>query len=140
MSDETEKLLAREAAQLEDTKRFNAERELALLLAPEKWAELKRAFSELCAEISAHTHSFEFECEESGHRFQVNKVVRGTALPAATFTFEPRIPAIRYEIGEKGSGVITFAVSGQSVFFTIGRSGFVLRQFVGDTLMRVMKA
>jgi len=47
-----EKLLAREAAELEETKRFNAEREIAQALAPMKWEELKQAFREYCTALA----------------------------------------------------------------------------------------
>ena len=60
-----ERLLAREAARIEETKRFNAEREIAQALAPRQWSEFKRAFNEKCNAINRLAVRYFFECEEA---------------------------------------------------------------------------
>jgi len=130
-----EQLLAREAAKLEETKRFNAEREIARALAPQKWDELKRGFEGECAALSRTALRCAFECEQpDAFTFHLNRIVNGVALRAAAFRFEPALPGILFE-SEHRSDIITFMVDGSRLNYVIGRRGLILKEFVMELIL-----
>src|ERR1039457_6852590 len=96
--DPIEHIVAQESAQFEENKRFNTEREIMDSLAPRKWCELKQSFGETAAQITRASRTFEFECEEPDtDTFHVNRIVRGIAIQAITFTFDRHLPAIYFD-------------------------------------------
>lgn len=133
---------ALEAARLEENKRLNAEREILLARAPEKWEEMKAAFRLDCASISERSSRFNFECDDlSSTEFGISNIVRGLALRLVTLRFDSRIPAIFFQTHghQPKSGSVDFLVSGSAVFYANGRRGVILPEFVLQTLMHVMK-
>jgi len=139
-----EEILARESAGLEETKRVNADREIMKALAPQSWGELKAEVSGLCSAITERAHTLELECEErSANVFRVNRVIRGTEIPALTFNFYPNIPAIQIDFDgdsrRKNQSTILFVLSGHKLFYTIDGRGLVLRQFVYELIRRLTR-
>lgn len=134
MSDLTLKM----SSQNEATRRISAEREMAILLVPEKWNELKSRFRLECSEISKHCE-LSFECREPDKkRFEVCKIVSGTSLPAIGFQFHPSIPAISFRerlAAHGGAGTIAFALAGQVLHFSIAGTGIFLDEFVQQQMM-----
>jgi len=133
---------AMEAARFEENKRLNAEREILLALAPDRWKEMKAAFREECAAISERSHRFTFECgEPTPWLLTISNVVHGSAMRLATLRFDLAVPRIVFEThGHRPqSGSVDFLVRGSSVFFANGTSGVILSEFILNLLMHVMK-
>src|SRR5579862_7690340 len=120
MANAADQILAREAAQMEDTKRVNADRDIARALAPQKWNELRSEFTKECEKVSRMSHRLVFDCEDaSDGMFRVRRIVNGVSLPMVSFRFEPSVPAIFYESELLGSDVITFTVSAEALFYKV---------------------
>jgi hypothetical protein len=142
MGDLGSQIDALEAARLEETKRFNAEREILLARAPEKWEEMKEAFQRECDSVSKRSSRFTFHCYEDGPNvFCISNIIRGLSLRLVTLRFESRIPVIFFQIHgcQPKSGSVDLLVSGPNVFYANGRRGVVLPEFVLDVIMHVMK-
>jgi hypothetical protein len=143
MSDNiVDRLSAVEAARLEETKRFNTERQIMEALAPEKWAEMKEAFRRECANVTERSSRFTFECDEpTPSIFFINRIINGLAMRLVTLRFDPAVPRIVFSMEGRRpiSGSVDFLVCGSTVVFANGTSGVILPEFVLNTLMQIMR-
>lgn len=142
MSDTANRVLAIEAAQLEETKRFNAEREIMVTLAPEKFIEMKDAFSRDFASVSERSHKWNFECDEPDTTtFHVSRIVNGLAMRVFTLHLEPSVPRIVFDIHGLRSkhGSVDFLLCGKNLVFANGTSGVILPEFVSNVIMHIMR-
>ena len=137
-----DRILAMEEARLEESKRMNAERDILLALAPDKWRELKVAFRSECEKITAQSRLLQFECEEPDTQtFRISRMVGSVSVLALEFTFDIRVPRIVYEVhwGKRFSDSIGFVVTGSNVLFVKGSSGVILRDLLADLMMRITR-
>ncbi len=143
MSDFTTHITTREEMILEENKRFNSERQILLTLAPEKWEELKNAFTGECERVSLRSHCMQIECDEPDeYLFQVNRIVSGGhGIAALTFRFDPTIPRIVWQDlwNKKLKMTIDLPLVGSNVFFANGKSGIVLSQFVCQRMIDITR-
>jgi hypothetical protein len=137
-----EQVLAMEREMHEDNKRFNAEREILLSLAPDLWNEAKDVFKAECAKLSVASHRFQFECEEpDSATFYVNRVINGKAVVALEFGFNATVPMIicKDRWSQRPASRIDFVLSGNRAFLANGRSGIVLPNLVSRLMMQVTR-
>jgi hypothetical protein len=137
-----ERILAMETAREEENKRFNSEREILLALAPDRWKELKDAFTSECDCLSQRSRRLQFECEElNSTSFRINRFYGEVRVPAVDFVFEPRVPRIVFQIhlGKQNRGSLDFCVAGSTVLFANGTSGVILAQFLTNVMFRITR-
>jgi hypothetical protein len=137
-----DRVLAMEAAQLEETKRFNAEREIATALAPEKFVEMKEAFRHDFASVSEGSHKWNFECDEPDAKtFHVSRILNGLAMRVFTLRLEPSVPRIVFDIQgvRPKHGSVDFLLCGKNLVFANGTSGVILPEFVMNVIMHIMR-
>ncbi len=137
-------ILSLEEMQHEENKRVNAERDILLALAPDRWAELKAAFTAECGKVSK-VSSLQFTCEEyDAHTFYVNRIISGVAIRALQFSFDVRVPRIGWQLlwGMKQHGSLGFVVVGSAVpqvLFANGSQGVVLSEFVDGLMIKLAR-
>jgi hypothetical protein len=127
----------------EENVRLNADRERLLILAPEKWEELKAEFRRECAAISAQSHRTRIEYDEPDDcTFRVNRqlLASGHFVVALILQFDRIIPRI---VCKDFKNVrlpqsLDFTIEGNNVFLLEGRSGIVIPEFVVQHIMRIV--
>jgi hypothetical protein len=133
-------ILSLEEMRHEENKRVNGERDILLALAPDRWTELKAAFTTECSKVSRMS-SLQFKCEElDAQTFYVNRIASGVAIRALEFHFDARVPRIVWQVlwGMKRAGSLGFVVIGSQVpqvLFADGSQGVVLSEFVHDLMI-----
>lgn len=133
-----DRIIAMEEARHEENKRLNAEREILLALAPDRWSELKEAFKAECGKVSARSHRLQFECTEpDAQTLQIDRVIGSGTVRVLEFRFNPRVPRIVFELHwlRERRDAIDFVVSGSSVFL----SGVLLPAFVANLMIRIAR-
>jgi hypothetical protein len=143
MSDLVQWIRTREQMAHEENVRLNADRERLLVLAPEKWEELKAEFRRECAVISAQSHRTRLECDESDdNTFRVNRqlLASGHLVVALILQFDRVIPRIICKDFKNARlpWSLDFGIEGNNVFLLEGRSGIVIPEFVVRNIMQIV--
>jgi hypothetical protein len=142
MSNTSDQIKAEESANLEETKRWNAEREIRRYLAPAKWDELKGALRRECEAIS-RSASFDLLCSEPDENtFHVDHCKR-VSIRVLEFRFHPLIPSISYKfLGYPGmEGILTFVVLGGELLFAVREKQVIaLNELIHGLLIRVTRS
>jgi len=100
-----------EDARHEENKRLNAERDILLALAPDKWEEFKEAFKVTCADLSSRSHRLQFECEEPD-ALTLNLSRPWKLFPCGCgvqVRFESTANSVRNLLGQREKGKLRFS-------------------------------
>ena len=120
----------------QENERFNSEREILLRLAPDCWNELKATFRGECANLTAHSLVFKFECDEpDDDTLFVNRIVGHGVINELTFSFDRAAPRIMYHIAssKQPTKVLDFMLCGPRVFL----SGTVIPRLVQELMVQI---